>query len=79
MGHFRADNMSVMPAIPKPTSAAADNQHKLERLKSAHFTPEGRDERIARSLRMLKGPKPGFNLSSDTWKQIAEDSDLEDT
>jgi hypothetical protein len=63
----------------KQTPSAKHAQQELEQLKSAHFNPEDREERIARGLRALQGPKPSINLSKSAWKQIAEDSEIEDT
>jgi hypothetical protein len=51
---------------------------KLAELKAKHFTPEGREERIAKALQALEMPAPGFTLDRETWKWIAEDADLED-
>jgi hypothetical protein len=51
---------------------------KLAELKAKHFTPEGREERIAKALQALEMPAPGFTLDRETWKWIVEDADLED-
>jgi hypothetical protein len=51
---------------------------KLAELKAKHFTPEGREERIAKALQVLEAPVPAFTLDRDTWKWLAEDADLED-
>jgi len=51
---------------------------KLAELKARHFTPEGREERIAKALQALEMPAAGFPLDRETWKWIAEDADLED-
>ena len=53
-------------------------KQKLAELKAKHFTPEGREERIAKALQTLEAPTPGFTLDYETWKWIAEDPDLED-
>lgn len=50
---------------------------KLRELKRAHFSPEGKDERVARSLAALN-QQPGISLSADSWRRIVEESDLED-
>jgi hypothetical protein len=47
---------------------------KLAELKAEYFTPEGREERIAKALQALETP----SLDCETWKWIAEDADLED-
>ena len=51
---------------------------KLAELKAKHFTPEGREERIAKALQALEVPAHGFTLDRETWTWIAEDADLED-
>lgn len=51
---------------------------KLAELKAKHFTPEGREERIAKALQLLETPVLGFTLDRETWKWVAEDADLED-
>jgi hypothetical protein len=50
---------------------------KLRELKRARFTPEGKDERVARSLAALN-QQAGISLSTDSWRHIIEESDLED-
>lgn len=50
---------------------------KLEALKRQHFTPEGRIERIARSLAALDQAET-LRLTPTEWRIIAEDPDLED-
>ncbi len=44
---------------------------KLERLKMERFTPEGRAERIAKSLAALGQVQP-IQLSREQWKAVAE-------
>jgi hypothetical protein len=51
---------------------------KLAELKAKHFTPEGREERVAKALKTLEIPAPGFTLDRETWKWLVEDADLED-
>jgi hypothetical protein len=51
---------------------------KLAGLKAKHFTPEGREERIAKALQVLETLPPSFALDRETWKWLAEDADLED-
>lgn len=48
------------------------------RNKAKHFTPEGREARIAKALQVLEAPAPSFALDRETWKWLAEDADLED-
>ena len=50
---------------------------KLAELKRARFTPEGKAERVARSLGALD-QDVGIDLSLEEWKWIAEDPDLEE-
>jgi hypothetical protein len=50
---------------------------RLETLKQARFTPQTRDERVARSLAALNQTVV-FNLTPEEWCQIAEDPGLED-
>jgi hypothetical protein len=63
--------------MPKRASKETANG-KLAELKAKHFTPEGREERIAKALHALEARSPGFTLDRETWKWIAEDADLED-
>ena len=51
---------------------------KLAELKAKHFTPEGREERIARALEMLNMPGPSFNLDKETWLWVAQAAEIED-
>jgi len=46
----------------------------LSDLKKERFTPEGRDERIARSLAALN-QQTSIHLSPEEWQRIAEDPD----
>lgn len=50
---------------------------RLVQLKRARFTPDGKQERVERSLAALNQPA-GIQLSPAEWKGIIEDSDLED-
>lgn len=50
---------------------------KFLEAKRQRFTAEGRNERIASSLAALSAA-PRINLTPDLWRQIIEDSDLED-
>ena len=63
--------------MPKRASKETANG-KLAELKAKHFTPEGREERIAKALQALEMPARSFTLDRETWKWIAEDADLED-
>jgi len=46
-------------------------------LKRRHFTVQGKDERIARSLAALN-QKVTIELTAQQWRRIAEDPDIED-
>lgn len=50
----------------------------LARLKTLHFTRQGRDERITAALSALDAPGPTFSLDDETWTWIAGEVDLED-
>jgi len=58
-----------------PKNTAKD---KLAELKAKHFTPEGREERIARALEILSLPGPSFKVDRKTWIWAAQDADIED-
>jgi hypothetical protein len=51
---------------------------KLKKLKAKHFSAEGREERVARSLEILSLPGPRFHADKETWIWAAEDADIED-
>lgn len=51
---------------------------KLAELKTKHFTPEGRKERIAKALEILSLPGPSFNVDKETWIWAAQEADIED-
>ena len=51
---------------------------KLSELKAKHFTPEGRDERIAKALEILNLPGPSFTLDKGTWVWAAQEADIAD-
>jgi hypothetical protein len=59
------------------SSIEAPLAEKLAALKRARFTPDGKDERVARSLGALR-QEVAIHLSTDDWRQLVEDSDLED-
>jgi hypothetical protein len=50
---------------------------KLAILKQRTFTPEGRQERIRRSLAALEAPQPTM-LTREQWKEIVEEIEDED-
>jgi hypothetical protein len=64
-------------SLEDPLSQTSQSSSKLEELKKQRFTPEGKDERIARSLAALN-QQPSIHLSPEEWQRIAEDSDIED-
>jgi hypothetical protein len=51
---------------------------RLAELKAKHFTPEGREQRIAKALEILNLPGPSFNLDKETWIWVAQDVEIED-
>lgn len=51
---------------------------RLAHLKERHFTPEGREQRIARALQALNEAAPSFVADSATWKWAAQEADIED-
>ena len=57
-----------------PKNTAKD---KLAELKAKHFTPEGREERIAKALKILSRSGPTFKLDKETVKWIAQDVEIE--
>jgi hypothetical protein len=74
------------PLMPRPGSTAIvgiaktdvnTSRDRLDSLKKLWFSPEGRSERIARSLAALERDVR-IHLTSQEWKQIAEDPDVED-
>ena len=40
---------------------------KLLELKAKHFTPEGREERLARALKIPGFPGSSFKVDKETW------------
>ncbi|SRR6185436_6247714 len=50
---------------------------RIDELKRRHFTVQGKDERIARSLAALN-QKVTIELTAQQWRRIAEDPDIED-
>jgi hypothetical protein len=55
----------------------ASRLSKLEALKTERFRPEGKAERVARSLAALNQAEP-IELSLKEWRLITEDPDLLD-
>ena len=53
-------------------------EDKLAALKAKHYTPESRDERIARALQILNLPGPSFGLDKETWVWVAQEADIAD-
>jgi len=51
---------------------------RLAELKAKHFTPKGREDRVARALEILDSPGPSFNLDKETWMWVAQDVEIED-
>ena len=79
-----ADKLVINPALNSFLTAIrwfragpTDPISKLEALKKRRFSPEGRAERIARSLAALDQVAT-IRLTSEEWRQVAEDSDIED-
>lgn len=50
---------------------------KLAELKARHFTPKGREDRIAKALKILSRPGPMFKLDKETVRWIAQDVEIE--
>jgi hypothetical protein len=59
------------------TYAGHPSSDKLAEAKRQRFTVKGRRERIAKSLAVLS-QEPSIQLPAKEWRQIVEDSDLED-
>lgn len=49
----------------------------FDELKRRWFTPEGKTDRMARSLSALRQTLP-FQLTTEQWRRIAEDSEIQD-
>jgi hypothetical protein len=62
--------------MAKPASKDTSKDKLLE-LKAKHFTPEGREERIAKALEILSRSGPTFKLDKETVKWIAQDVEIE--
>jgi len=78
-GKIRKANRRVERWWRKPLDhlQAAPSSEKLAEAKKVRFTPEGKRDRISRSLQALRQPS-NIRLTSAEWRHIAEDSDLED-
>ena len=64
---------------PKPTAIAVEPtvSQRLIEAKMRNFPAQGRQERIAKGLAALSQP-PSILLSTEQWREVAEDPDLED-
>ena len=62
--------------MAKPASKDT-TKDKLRELKAKHFTPEGREERIAKALEILSRPGPTFKLDKGTVRWITQDVEIE--
>ncbi|HWN98006.1 MAG TPA: hypothetical protein VNS63_01915 [Blastocatellia bacterium] len=71
---IRASNEAPLTRVVKED---ATPMSKLEILKRERFRPEGKAERIARSLAALNQPEP-IELSLEEWQLVTEDPDLLD-
>jgi len=64
--------------MAKPVSKDA-TKDKLLALKAKRFTPEGREDRIARALEILSLPGPSFKVDKETWIWAAQEAETEDS
>ena len=64
--------------MAKPASKDTTKDKLLE-LKAKHFTPEGREDRIARALEILSLPGPRFKVDKETWRWAAQEAEIEDS
>lgn len=53
------------------------NNVPLYELKTKRFTPEGREDRIARALEILSLPGPSFKVDKETWIWAAQEAEIE--
>ncbi len=60
-----------------PLQSKVSPVSKIEALKKKRFSPEGKAERVARSLAALNQVAI-IHLTPEEWRQIAEDPDVED-
>jgi hypothetical protein len=63
--------------MAKPASKDSTKDKLLE-LKAKHFTPEGREDRIAGALEILSLPGPSFKVDKETWIWAAQEAEIED-
>ena len=64
--------------MAKPASKDTTKDKLLE-LKAKRFTPEGREDRIARALEILSLPGPSFKVDKETWIWAAQEAEIEDS
>jgi len=64
--------------MAKPASKDT-TKDKLRELKAKRFTPEGREDRIARALEILSLPGPSFKVDKETWIWAAQEAEIEDS
>jgi len=64
--------------MAKPASKNSTKDKLLE-LKAKRFTPEGREDRIARAVEILRLPGPSFNVDKETWIWAAQEAEIEDS
>ena len=64
--------------MAKPASKDT-TKNKLLELKAKRFTPEGREDRIARALEILSLPGPSFKLDKETWIWAAQEAEIKDS
>jgi hypothetical protein len=55
----------------------APSSGKFQEAKRRQFTPDGRQERISKSLAALSQPS-SISLTREQWRRILEDPDIED-
>ncbi len=58
-------------------NTSTQKPERLEELIKQRFTPEGKEERVAKALAALYQEEP-IHLSREEWKWMAEDAELED-
>jgi hypothetical protein len=63
--------------MAKPASKDTTKDKLLE-LKAKCFTPEDRENRIARALGILSLPSPSFKVDKETWIWAAQEAEIED-
>ncbi len=67
-----------MTDMAKPASRDTTKDKLLE-LKAKRFTPEGREDRIAKALELLSLPGPSFKVDKETWIWAAQEAEIEDS